>query len=313
MATMGRPKRGLIDVLKAKAWIAETKRLLGVETAYALNKAIHGEDGADLRYFERIQRGTHSPGAGLLRNVEKKVPGSRDVYLIGPVHQGQYVHLWKALGGSIEEAWAVLEQFEPVYARSRLFGFTQQHRVHYLLSQMTTDGEPIELEKGPLMSDLKDRGMGVLELPDGKLRPEDQVLFDTHVWVYRPPVDQKSDMIDVQLQHPVTRLEAEGRLVFDLRILAATVALWRLSHFTGECWREMDHLMRGLILSPGLRFTRDPQGNVIGTTPDMHQLSALGRVLQPLKIEEEFVKMIDHIWQQSARKYAAVIHTLVPQ
>jgi hypothetical protein len=301
----------LIDVLKAKAWIAETKRLLGVETAYALNKVIHGEDGVDLRYFERIQRGTHSPGAGLLRDVEKKIAGSRDVYLIGPLHQGQYIQLWKALSGSVDEVWEVLEQFEPAYARSHLFGFTQQHRVDYLLSQMTTDGTAIELEKGPVMSDLMDRGMGVLELPDGELRPEDQELFDTHVWVYRPPVDQKSDMIDLKLEHPVTRLMAEGRLMFDLRILAATVAIWRLAHFTGECWREMDHLMRGLMLSPGLRFMRDPQGKIIGTIPDMHQLSALGRVLQPLTIEQDFINLIDQIWQQSARKYAAVIHAIV--
>ena len=246
----------------------------------------------------------------MLRDVNNRIEGSRDVYLIGPIHEGKYVPLWKAIGGSIEEAWEVLEWFEPAYARSRLFGFTQNHRVEYLLSQMSTEERKIKLESGPVLSNLRDKGMGVLSLPSGGLTPEDTVLHETQVWIYRRPVDPKSDMIDMKLSHPVTEMEAKGSLVFDLRILAATVALWRLSHFTGELWREMDDLMRGLILSPGKKFLHDVDGNEIGSIPSQRELSAIGRVLQPYQIKEDFIKMVDEIWKSSAEKYAAVIHSL---
>lgn len=310
MAVMGRPKRGAVDVLKAKAWMEEAKRSAGVATAYALNQKVFGKKGEDLRYFESYQRGTRSPGAGMLRDIEKKYPGTSAVYVTGPTWKGKHVPIWNALDGSIEDVWEVLEWFDPAYARSRLFGFNQQHRIDYLLSQMVNAEHPLQLESGPVISDLRNEGMGVLTVPEGGLTPEQLKMFETAVWIYRAPVDQKSAMVDVKLENSVTRSWALGELRFDLRLLAATVSLWRLSHFLGEGWREMDYLLRGLILAPGIRFTRHASGKIINQLPDMNQSSAVGEVLKPLKIEAEFVSLIDSIWRRNASKYAAVVHSM---
>lgn len=296
-------------MLRAKAWVAECMRLTGSKSIYALRQRALGSQADDVRYFERIARGTYSPGSVLQRNVDKVIPGSRDVYLIGPMEEGQYVPLWQALTGPIEKMWDVLNWYSPAYQRSRLFGYLQQQRVDYLM-QSLTNGQltSADLQHGRPMKDLLDQGMGVLVAPDGPLPPQYHEMLEHWVDIYRPPVDD--DMEDWKGQHPVVKLMLEGAITPTLGGLAASVALWRLSHFLGEYWREMDDLMRGLMLAPRRKVQRDANGALVGTIPDSSAGSYASVVLGPLQIEEEFMQLIRTIWEKSARDYAAVVHTL---
>jgi hypothetical protein len=150
--------------------------------------------------------------------------------------------------------------------------------------------------------------MGVLDLPDGPLPAHYYEVLEHWVAIYRPPVDEI--MEDWKLEHPIVKLLVEGAITPTLGGLAASVALWRLSHFLGEYWREMDDLMRGLMLAPRRKVQRDASGAIVGTVPDSDAGSYASVVLRPLKIEDEFMALIRTIWERSARDYAAVVHTL---
>jgi hypothetical protein len=159
-----------VDALRAKAWVAECMRLTSSTSIYALRQLALGSQADDVRYFERIARGTYSPGSVLQRNVEKVIPGSRDAYLIGPMENGQRVPLWQALNGPIEQMWDVLGWYSVAYRRSRLFGYLQQQRVNFLVQSLTQGRlTSADLKHGRPMKDLLDQGMGVLDLPDGPL------------------------------------------------------------------------------------------------------------------------------------------------
>ena len=309
MKPPGRPKRAGVDTLRAKAWVAECMRLTGSKSLYALRQMALGKQADDVRYFERIARGTYSPGATLQRIVEQAIPGSKDVFVTGPMEAGRAVPLWQALSGPIDEMWDVLGWYSPAFQRSRLFGYLQQQRVDFLVQRLT-DGQLTcaDLRHGRPMTDLLDQGMGVLDVPDGPLPAAYYQMLAHWVELYRPPVDD--NMEDWKHEHPMVKLMLEGAITPTLGGLAATVALWRLSHFLGEHWREMDDLLRGLMLAPRRRLQRDASGSVVGTIPDSSAGSYASVVLGPLQIEEDFMKLVRTIWQGSARSYAAVVHTL---
>ena len=309
MTSRGRPKRDAVDVLRAKAWVAECMHMTGSKSIYALRQLALGSQADDVRYFERIARGTYSPGIVLQRNVDKVIPGSRDVYLIGPKEAGRNVPLWQALTGPIDAMWDVLNWYSVAYQRSRLFGYLQQQRVDYLMQRLTQDRLTSgDLKHGRPMKDLLDQGMGALDLPDGPLSLKHHEMLEHWVEIYRPPVDE--DMEDWKLEHPIVKLMVVGAITPTLGGLAASVALWRLSHFLGEYWREMDDLMRGLMLAPRRKVQLDATGAVLGTIPDSSAGSYASVVLAPLKIEDDFKGLIRTIWERSARDYAAVVHTL---
>lgn len=314
MTKRGRPRRTDVASLRAKAWVQESLRLGGFASLYQMRHAVFGVQAEQTRYFERIAKGTYSPGAVLLRLTEQVIPGSKQVFEVGPMEEGRAVPLWQALEGPIEDMWAVLDWFSPAYKRSRLFGFTQQHRIDYLVRHLT--GERLsfaDLAHGRPLTGLLDRGMGALEAPAGPLSPADLETFEHWIDVYRPPVDE--NMVD--WEHPVARLLIEGAIAPTLGGLAATVALWRLSHFLGECWREMDDLMRGLLVAPRRKALRDAGGLVerdsdgsVSTIPSSSAGSYAAALLEPLDIEEEFLRFIRAKWMLSAKNYAAVVHTL---
>ena len=309
MVSRGRPKREAVDALRAKAWVAECMRLTGSKSIYALRQRALGSQADDVRYFERIARGTYSPGIVLQRNVDKVIPGSRDVYLIGPMEEGRYVPLWQALTGPIDAMWDVLNWYSVAYQRSRLFGYLQQQRVDYLMRRLTQGRlTSANLKHGRPMKNLLDQGMGALDLPDGPVSWKHHKMLEHWVDIYRPPVDE--NMEDWKLEHPIVKLMVDGAITPTLGNLAASVALWRLSHFLGEYWREMDDLMRGLMLAPRRKLQRDAAGAVIGTIPDSSAGSYASFVLGPLQIEDDFMQLIKTIWERSARDYAAVVHTL---
>ena len=315
MATRGRPKREGVDTLRAKAWVAECMRLTGSKSIYAVRQLAMGTQAADVRYFERIAKGTYSPGSVLQRNVEKVIPGSRGVYLIGPMEEGRNVPLWQALAGPMEEMWDVLNWYSVAYQRSRLFGYLQQQRVDFLVQRLTNGKlTSADLKHGRPMKDLLDQGMGVLDVPDGPLSTKYYEMLEHWVEIYRPPVEEDTDdMVDWNMQHPVVKLMLENALTPTLGGLAATVALWRLSHFLGEYWREMDDLLRGLMLASRRKLQLDGSGAVIGSIPDNSAGSYASVVLGPLQIEEDFMRLIRKMWEGSARDYAAVVHTLDAQ
>jgi hypothetical protein len=311
MAIMGRPQRQPIEKLQAKAWMADAKAAAGVTSAYALNLAVMGAGGVSPKRFEKYQRGSLSPSAGTLRDTESKFPGTKNVYLIGPRHNGAYVPLWKAISGSIEEVWNVLEWFDEAFVRSRMFGFRQSHRIDFLLAQMVNAGDQVVLPAGPDLTNLLHEGMGAFCEPAAGYQYPDFVTAQTDVWLFKPPVDLGHSQIDTTLENPITKLWAKGQLTFDLRILAATIALWRLSHFLGEGWHEMDALICGLVSAPGIKFVFDGQGAEIGQMMAFDAPSPVRTILDPLDIADDFLELIAAIWKQSVKKYSEVVHTML--
>lgn len=276
---------------------------------YELRHLVMGRQAPDIRNIERIARGTYSPGTVLLRNVEKIIPGPKAVFENGPLENGKHVPLWQALSGPIDEMWSVLAWFSPAFERSRLFGYTQTHRVDYLIQHLTNKQLTFDdLQHGIPLTGLHDLGMGVLELPEGDL-PDLYVENREHVIdLFKPPVDHNMD--DVHLAHPIAKLTAKNAIKPTLGGLAAAVALWRIAHFLGEGWREMDDLMRGLMLTPRLKIQFDLNGIEVGKIPTSRLKSYAGEVLRPLGIEGDFMDVIRTMWESSEKKYKAVVHTL---
>lgn len=313
METRGRKQRTLLDSMRAKAWFAGVKAVSGLPTAYQIAEAfLDGED--ERRNFDRYQRGAMSPNERTLHMVEKKWPGTSCTFDAEPGLPSGYFPLWKALSGTMEELWdIVLADFDPAFERSRLFGFNQSHRIQRLLSHMLLQGDKIDLPPGPVIEDLNHEGMGAFEVPEAGHTPADFLQEETGIWVFKSPVDIRQKQIDLKGDNPVAARWAEGRLNVDVNSLAATVAIWRLSHFFGEGWYEMDTVIRGLALAPGIKIQRDAAGVAVGQLLSRSEASAIDAVLGPYGIEGDFLVMLDEIWRKSVHKYTAVLHSIPPK
>lgn len=314
METRGRKKRTLLDGMRAMAWFAGIKATTGLPTAYQIADAFLGPAEEEKRNFDKYQRGVMSPSETTLVLVEKKWPGTRRVYDDEPTLPTGYFPLWKALSGTMEDLWdTVLAGFDPAFEKSRLFGFNQRHRIQRLLSHMLFPDDKLDLDAGPLMKDLDHEGMGAFEKPVTGYTAEDLVGDETEIWIFRSPIDIRGNRFDLKGDNPIATRWADGRLKVDVNSLAATVAIWRLSHFLGEGWREMDTVIRGLTLLPGIAVQRDATGAIIGQLPTTSQPSAIDAVLGPYGIEGDFLVLLDEIWQKSVHKYTAVVHSIPPR
>lgn len=314
METRGRKKRTLLDTMRARAWFAGVKATTALPTAYQIAEAFLGHADEEKRNFDKYQRGVMSPSETTLTLVERKWPGTRRVYDDEPTLPTGYFPVWKALSGTMEELWdIVLSEFDPAFEKSRLFGFNQKHRIQRVLSHMLLPGDKLDLNTGPLIADLNHEGMGAFEEPDAGYTSEDFVLEETGIWIFKSPIDTRENRIDLKGDNPVATRWAEGRLKIDVNSLAATVAIWRLSHFLGEGWREMDTVIRGLTLAPGITVQRDATGVAIGQMFTTSQPSAIDAVLGPYGIESDFLIILDEIWRKSVHKYAAVLHSIPPK
>lgn len=311
METRGRKKRTLLDAMRAKAWFAGIKAVSGLPTAYQIAEAFLDSEEEEKRNFDKYQRGAMSPGERTLAMVENKWPGTSKIFDAAPDLPTGYFPIWKALSGTMEELWdIVLAGFDPAFERSRLFGFNQHHRIQRLLSHMLAPGDKILLQPGPLISDLNHEGMGSFEEPENGYTPADFIRKETGIWIFKSPIDTRQSHIDYKGDNPVATRWDEGRLKIDVNSLAATVAIWRLSHFFGEGWYEMDTVIRGLTLAPGVLVQRDAAGVVVGKLPATNQPSAIDSVLGPYGIEGDFLVLLDEIWQKSVHKYLAVVHSI---
>ena len=313
METRGRKKRTLLDTMRAMAWFAGIKATTGLPTAYQIAEAFLGPAEEEKRNFDKYQRGVMSPGETTLVLVEKKWPGTRYIYDDEPTLPTGYFPIWKALSGTMDELWdVVLTGFDPAFEKSRLFGFNQKHRIRRLLSHMLLPGDDLILDAGPLIADLDHEGMGAGEESDTGYCQSDFVLNETEIFIFKPPIDTRESRINLKRDNPIANRYADGRLNVDINSLAATVAIWRLSHFLGEGWREMDTVIRGLTLAPGIKVQRDANGAVVGQILSTSQPSAIDRVLGPYGIEDDFLVLLDEIWRKSVYKYSAVVHSIAP-
>lgn len=313
METRGRKKRTLLDAMRAKAWFAGVKEASGLSTAYQVADAFLDEGETEKRNFDKYQRGEMSPSETTLRLVEAKWKGTRKIYDDRPQASGEFFPLWLALSGTMEDLWdVVLTGFDPAFERSRLFGFSQKHRTKRLLSHLLPPGDTIELEPCPTIPDLDHEGMGANVEPAGGYQPDAFIAHDTSVWVFKPPVNIRESRIDTKRDNPIATRFADGKLKLDINSLAATIAIWRLSHFLGECWYEMDTVIRGLTLAPGLTDMRDNAGNVVSQRVTTTELSGIGLVLQPYGIDTEFLMLLEKTWRRSIDKYSAVLHSIPP-
>lgn len=314
METRGRKKRTLLDAMRARAWFAGIKAVSGLPTAYQIAEAFLNPEAEEKRNFDKYQRGVMSPSERTLAMVENKWPGTSWIFDAEPELPTGYFPIWKALSGTMEDLWdIVLAGFDPAFEKSRLFGFNQKHRIQRLLSHMLLPGDKLDLNAGPLIADLNHEGMGAFEEPDAGYSPEDFVLDETGIWIFKSPIDTRENRIDLKGDNLVATRWAEGRLKINVNSLAATVAIWRLSHFLGEGWREMDTVIRGLTLAPGINVQRDATGVAIGQMLTTSQPSAIDVVLGPYGIEGDFLVILDEIWRKSVHKYTAVLHSIPPK
>jgi hypothetical protein len=110
--------------------MAGVMKASGATSAYQVAKRF---DAALEKRFEKYARGSVSPTSTTLNLVEKSFPNTRKIYAEGP---GLRVALWRAMGGTLEQAWECVARYDKEFEVMRRCGASQDARARVLSEKL---------------------------------------------------------------------------------------------------------------------------------------------------------------------------------
>lgn len=126
---MGRPKRSSLNSLKTKLWFMYIYKDLGVARVSQMDDALNARidrhtKGHVSMHWYKYEKGLRTPNVGNLAAVERRIPGSRMIFDVGP----NGAMLWDALNAHHVDLWKVIDKTFPEYKplrNSGIFGLLQ--------------------------------------------------------------------------------------------------------------------------------------------------------------------------------------------
>ena len=137
----GRKAKSSMDVMRTRVWLAEMMRLTGCANLNQLGELI--DDVDDKKMLYRYASGQNGISKKKLAEIDvrikQRIPGHVDgssVFLIGPKSDRaaiNFVPLWDALGGTIEQVNEVLIALDPAIAIQKYLGVSFLIRSSYIV------------------------------------------------------------------------------------------------------------------------------------------------------------------------------------
>jgi len=120
---MGRHSRKEIDKLRTMVWFEHVREDLGVDKVSKMNDAFnlrpdrHTKEPLNMHWY-KYRSGARMPTIGSRAAIERRCPGSRQVFEVGPGG----VLLWDALDAPHAKLWKVIDITFPEYKEQRRIG-----------------------------------------------------------------------------------------------------------------------------------------------------------------------------------------------
>jgi len=146
----GRKAKSSMDVMRTRVWLAEMMRFTGCANLNQLGELI--DDLDDKKMLYRYASGQNGISKKKLAEIDvrikQRIPGRVDgssVFLIGPKSERaaiDFVPLWDALGGTMEQVNEVLTALDPAIAIQKYLGVSFLIRSSYIVFPLFGELDP---------------------------------------------------------------------------------------------------------------------------------------------------------------------------